>query len=241
MHITAPVAGARWTVDQPALIEWQLAGYDGDVQIALNRNYPTGIWEMLAQNVPNTGVAVVSVNSPVSAHCRLRVSAMNDPYTWISDGDFSLQFSQGFLALVNADHTDTPLISWNGGVRECAGAISDTFYFRNFGAQPCMASLETLPNTLTVSDGNACGGEIHLQPGEISPCYIVFAAGMFAAAGVLNDSFAVQTDAVNHDATGHLWFHLKATVVTTPKAPVVTIAAGDNSLSSPLVPRSVFH
>jgi subtilase family serine protease len=57
----------------------------------LNRNYPTGAWEVLADSATNSGVFAWTVSGSVTSSARIRITGISSPSVGdTSDGDFSI-------------------------------------------------------------------------------------------------------------------------------------------------------
>jgi len=89
--VTAPNGGEVWTVPNVNTISWSWQYVTGMFNIELNRNYPSGPWEMLASGVTPSGTYSWQVTSPASTHARIRITSMSYPIaTDVSDGDFTI-------------------------------------------------------------------------------------------------------------------------------------------------------
>ncbi|MBU1708214.1 T9SS type A sorting domain-containing protein, partial [bacterium] len=89
IEITSPAGNEIWTIGDNQTIAWTSGGVAGNVEIAINRNYPTGDWEVLFANAANDEEENWIVTGPSSSHCRMRVKSINDPNVFsISAEDF---------------------------------------------------------------------------------------------------------------------------------------------------------
>ena len=60
-------------------------------RLQLNRDYPAGNWETLTANTQNDGSFSWTPAPPVAAHCRVRLSTVYDPRTYVeSAADFAI-------------------------------------------------------------------------------------------------------------------------------------------------------
>ncbi|MBK8130922.1 MAG: T9SS type A sorting domain-containing protein [bacterium] len=70
--VTQPNGGESWVVGQPITVTWSRAAASDPVSVQLNRNYPNGAWETLAQNVSGSSY-VWTVNGAATTNARVRV------------------------------------------------------------------------------------------------------------------------------------------------------------------------
>ncbi|MCX7834436.1 MAG: hypothetical protein N2450_00005, partial [bacterium] len=91
IRVLKPNGGEFFQTGMSDTIRWSTGAVVGNVNIELKRNYPTGVWEMLANNVPNTGQYLWTVSGTPSNNCILRISSISDPTDWdISDSLFAI-------------------------------------------------------------------------------------------------------------------------------------------------------
>lgn len=100
-RVTAPNGGDVWRVGENGTVQWQASGYEGLLKIELNRNYPGGAWELLADNTANDGEEVITVTGPSSGTCRVRVSSIPDTLTDVSDADFRIECAPTALPFID--------------------------------------------------------------------------------------------------------------------------------------------
>lgn len=219
--VISPNGGEEWQFLAYDTVRWQSYGYDGAVRIELNRAYPEGAWEPLADSTDNDGVEAVWVTEPLSNRCRVRVHALAITLADTSDGDFAITSSQGYLALVRAGAPTAPLLSWNAGSVECPQTAAQTFRLKNFGSEAIVVFAPPEPPLAEFARATSCGSLFALAPGQMSACSLTltFAPG---ADGAYTDTLAVQTDAVN-GLGGAVRFPLTGSQVSTPAAPSVII------------------
>ncbi len=91
-HLTliSPEGEHGWMVDAQDTVRWRSWNYDGPIKIELNRTYPIGAWEVLANSTENDGEQAVWISGGISERCRVRVSAVNDTISDISNADFTI-------------------------------------------------------------------------------------------------------------------------------------------------------
>ena len=76
--LTAPSGGESFSVNDAMLIEWTRTFADGPARVELNRNYPGGAWEIIADNITENEFEW-TVAGDSSSHARVRVSLISDP------------------------------------------------------------------------------------------------------------------------------------------------------------------
>ncbi|MDK9699820.1 MAG: hypothetical protein OEM52_06740 [bacterium] len=105
-------------IGQVDTIRWSSYNITGSVNLELKRNYPNGVWEMIAANIPNSGSYPWLVNGAVSNNCMLRVSSVSDPSAR-DYSDYSFSIVQPVIQLTSPTGTDSLLvdsyttIQWN--------------------------------------------------------------------------------------------------------------------------------
>jgi hypothetical protein len=220
-------------------IRWTAVDSQGGVSIDLNRHFPIGEWEVITDSTENDGEYEWFVTDPLSDSCRIRICALQDTFCDVSDGNFSIVSSQGYLALVRSVSPNAPLTDWDFGEVECPQTASQWFRFKNFGSESIVVFQPLEPATNEFSRTTTCGAFFALAPNQMSACSVrvVFDA---ASDGVYNDVLRVQTDAVN-GADGFVEFGLSGEQISTPAAPNVVIqpAGLDVQLSWSVVDSSV--
>ena len=78
MSLVYPNGGETWYINQPYGISWAFCD-TGNVDISLNRNFPSGEWEALFTNSPGDGFEEWTVTGPFSNNARIRVISVSDP------------------------------------------------------------------------------------------------------------------------------------------------------------------
>lgn len=71
--VTAPNTATTWIVGDSADITWTSQNVTENVQIEINRSYPSATWTVLAPSVANSGAYRWQVTSPNGASTRIRV------------------------------------------------------------------------------------------------------------------------------------------------------------------------
>jgi len=97
VSLASPVGGETLPLGQPIEIRWQRIDHPATVSVFLNRNYPSGIWETLADNTADT-VLVWTVNGKPTTTARIRVqSTINS--AWRSETASNLIIAPSSLLL----------------------------------------------------------------------------------------------------------------------------------------------
>jgi len=100
--MTFPLTGDTLYTDVPVDIKWSTAAYTGALTLELDRDYPSGTWETVASNLPNTGTANVTITGAPSTNARFRMYQGHDPS--IGDttrGQFQIQSSTTISAVTD--------------------------------------------------------------------------------------------------------------------------------------------
>lgn len=221
VNLIAPNGSEHLPIYSSYTIRWMGTGFDGGVTIELNRRYPVGDWEMIAESTENDGAYEWFVTDPLSDSCRIRVCAIEDTFCDISDGNFSIESSQGYLALARSSVPNLPVTAWNAGTVECPEVESQWFRLKNFGSESIVVFQPQEPASAEFARQSNCGAFFALAPNQMSTCslQISFTPG---ADGTYNDVLRIQTDAVN-GVNGLVEFALAGTQISTPSAPEVVL------------------
>ncbi|MBU0690940.1 VCBS repeat-containing protein, partial [bacterium] len=221
LTLTEPNGGETWLVSQNDTVRWTSLGYPGPVKIELNRNYPVGEWEMLADSIENDGEEVFWTTEPVSGNCRIRVSSWIGHLIDESDADFSISTSQGYLAPVLPETPSVAVQNWNTGSHECPETAVVTYKLKNFGSQNITITDIDLYSGAHFFVEQDCPALVELMPGEVSACTLaVYFDAQFD--GTFSDTLLLQTNASNA-VNGYVRIPLTGTQYSTPTAPEVVI------------------
>jgi hypothetical protein len=91
LSLTSPNGGESWEIGSTRNILWDYSGILGNVKIELNRNYPSGSWEVLFASTSNDGNEPWRVTGPESTACRMRISSVSDPtISDVSNANFAI-------------------------------------------------------------------------------------------------------------------------------------------------------
>jgi hypothetical protein len=77
--VTVPNGGESWIDGASQNITWTSAGITGNVNIELNRTYPSTGWTTILSNVANDGSEPWTVALPVTTTARVRISSISFP------------------------------------------------------------------------------------------------------------------------------------------------------------------
>jgi len=224
-RVLFPNGGEQWHIFQSDTIRWTSCGYEGPVSIELNRFYSGGTWETLADSTENDGVEAFYITDPLSDHCRVRISALEDTLSDISDADFSITSSQGYLALVQNSTPNTPILTWNAVV-ECPQTATANYRLKNFGNETIVLFQPLEPITQEFSRTTTCGSFFALAPSQMSVCSLTISFDP-TEDGVYYDTLLIQTDAINA-VNGYVRIPLVGQRISTPAAPITVLSLEGN-------------
>jgi hypothetical protein len=222
VSLQSPNGGEEWRILQYDTVRW-IGSFEGGVKLELNRDYPSGAWEVLVDSTENDGEEPVWVTDPLSNHCRVKMSALEYALFDVSDGDFSIVSSQGYLALVRPSQPTAPVLLWYAETIECNQDSSETFRLKNFGSEVVGVFQPLEPTSGEFSRTTACSSYFTLAPGEMSTCDMTLTFAPAGAQGLYRDTLLVASDAVNAEG-GYVRFPLSGEQITTLAAPQVVIA-----------------
>jgi hypothetical protein len=69
--------GIHWFLGQERTITWTSVGNPGNVNIEINRSYPSANWETLVYNIPDNGSYTWTVAGVTSTTCRIKVRSVS--------------------------------------------------------------------------------------------------------------------------------------------------------------------
>ncbi|MFZ5434336.1 MAG: hypothetical protein ACOZB3_11275 [Calditrichota bacterium] len=226
LHVLSPDGGEVWDFNVFGTIRWESFNYEGPVSIEINRTFPSGEWEMLADSADSNGEVQVWVDEHFYYHCRIRVSALNDTISDISDDDFSIVTHQGFVQLIYWTPPYFSLTNWDAGIIECPQDYFMQFRFLNIGNGSALVHWIREPLTPQFTRTLDSIVPFVVPPQSVSNA--IFSM-QFAtdSDGIFHDTLIIETDAINAE-DGLLRFPLSGTRITTPNAPAISIAAEEN-------------
>ncbi len=73
LALTSPLGGETWQIADTVNITWTSENVFDNINIEIDRNFPSGNWEMIGFNQPNTGSYSWRVSYPASPNCYLRI------------------------------------------------------------------------------------------------------------------------------------------------------------------------
>lgn len=94
LTVTEPDPCFTAQIGQPFTVQWQTHSNKPNrfLRIELNRDYPTGSWELLASSTWDDGTETFTASGPASNHCRVRVTTLWSPtLEAVNPGDFVIQ------------------------------------------------------------------------------------------------------------------------------------------------------
>lgn len=147
LTLVTPNGGEVWSIGTTQTIRWTRQSAAGGVRVMLNRDYPTGSWEQLANSVTVDTLSWV-VNAPQSNAARIRIYVVNTPtLADTSAANFTINApaltvvspNGGENLLINAPHT----IRWS---RQNASGNVTVQFMRNYPS----GSWEQLANNVAV-------------------------------------------------------------------------------------------
>jgi hypothetical protein len=181
------------------------------------------LWDTLAFDTPNDGAETVFVAEPISNTCRVRVSAIDAEFVDVSDGDFAIVSSQGYLALMRDTQPNTAVLNWNAGIMECPETALEVFHLKNFGNEAITVyRAENVANP-SFSRVTNCPLSFTLAAGEMSACDVSLG---FAPSedGSYFDTLLIRTNASNAEGL-YVRIPIEAAQTRTPATPIVVITA----------------
>lgn len=242
IRITIPNGGEIFRALETDTIRWFGDARLPAVKIELNQDYPNGQWVTLIDSTVNDGEAVAYIPEPLSSSCRFRITSIGGPnYYDISDSNFTISSSQGYLALVDVSQINTPVTNWNAGQHECPLGLSQVFHLKNFGTGSTVVFEPTAPSGLDFTMEDDCPALFALAAGEVTACSLTLSYDP-QYEGSQIDTLRIQTNAINA-VNGVVSIPLSGSQVRTPDAPEVVLSTvGNNAILrwSPIV-ESVGH
>jgi len=228
LNISSPNGGEEWQFLQEESVQWTGGNPGALIRVELNRDYPIDIWEILIDSTANDGEELVIPSDPLSDNCRIRVSIIGDTDFDISDVDFSITTTSGYLALIDPDFPDVPIISWNSGIVDCGLSTTDTLKLKNFGSQSIVVFPPAIESGVDFLVPGDCTELFAMAADEISACDVIIDFSP-TQDGMLYDTILVQSNAVNIDGSGNVRFPVMGEQITTPAPPeVVLTTEGSN-------------
>jgi hypothetical protein len=222
LRVIVPNGGERWPLFTRQNVTWASDSLSGLIRIELNRNYPSGNWDILVDSTANDSTETVDVTGPLSNACRIRVSLIGDTIGDISNQNFAITTSAGVLRWVHESQPNDPLGVWNAGMLAEADTLTDTLRLKNFGTEAIMIFPPSELQSNEFSVASACD-TLSLAPGEMSSCDVLVSYHP-QVNGEHFDTLAIRTNAGNSD--GNFFVRL-------PLAGQLDLAVGDGQTSVP--------
>lgn len=157
LTVTAPNGGELWGIGSMATITWTRANAAGPVTVSLNRNYPSGTWEVLAANDTLNSLSW-QVAGTASATARVRITLNNVP-TVMDESNANFSIVQPALNLTTPDGGGTYMLGAQLAMRwtraAAPGAVT-VLLNRTYptGAWELLTSSVTADSFLWTASGN---------------------------------------------------------------------------------------
>jgi hypothetical protein len=101
IHVVQPNIASNWYVGELCNVIWQSTAVQGNVNIQIKRNYPSGAWSPLFTGTPNDGIQAWTVNTPTAAGtARIRIFSVADS-TICDTSDTSFSITMPTLEVVS--------------------------------------------------------------------------------------------------------------------------------------------
>ncbi len=124
LTLSAPNGGETWTVGAGATITWSSSNLSDNINVQLNRTYPTGTWETIGAAVANSGSFSWTISGAAATSARVRVVGVTSPTVGdTSNANFTIAaappppVSSVTLAAPNGGETwtagSTAIVSWS--------------------------------------------------------------------------------------------------------------------------------
>ncbi len=121
--LLAPNGGETWFLGQSGTIAWSTTGVSDNVRIELNRNYPSGSWEVLYGSAINDGSEAWTVSGAATTHARIRILSVNNAIPGdTSQSDFTIAVP--YLSLLAPDGSESWLIGSNHPITWASAGLS---------------------------------------------------------------------------------------------------------------------
>ncbi len=130
-YFSSPLATDVFTIGDSATATWDTTVFRGNATLLLNRNYPTGTWDTVRTDFPNTGRVRWLVAGPATTAARLKITNGTD-YD-ISPDQFTIT---GFTTITLEPNTVAHSI-------DTTSTWSTNITVRNTGSVPYFSSIET--------------------------------------------------------------------------------------------------
>lgn len=198
-QVSAPNTNVVWFVGENKTVSWLVNGTNGapincaNVKISLSTDggftYPV----ILANSVPNTGSANVTVPNNLSNTCRVKVEAIGNIFFDISNVNFSIQQPPTPTFLIAASPSNTQVCANSGNTVTFNLSLSA---IAGFNAQV----------NLSVS-GAPAGATVNISPNQVTPngtATVSISGFLPAMAGNYNLVFAGSGGSINQSTTAQL-------------------------------------
>ncbi|MBU1984631.1 hypothetical protein KJ815_09505, partial [bacterium] len=115
--VIQPNGGESWFIQDTANIRWNSRYISENVRIEINRSYPSGVWETIAENTDDNGSFYWPVAGPTTSSARIRVTGVASSFVGdTSNANFSIGRRSLAVSVPNGGETwiigDTYAITW---------------------------------------------------------------------------------------------------------------------------------
>jgi parallel beta-helix repeat protein len=127
IYVLSPNGNENWQINSTEIITWSSANIIGNVNIYLNRNYPSGTWEPLFLNTPNDHSEPWTVTGSAGSNNRVKIESTNNPsISDISNGDFIITDGQTAQLSLNSFLTvyAENITNVSGSIYQASGNVS---------------------------------------------------------------------------------------------------------------------
>lgn len=222
IRVILPNGGETFRALETDTIRWFGDGRLPAVRIELNRDFPNGPWVTLVDSTGNDGMELAYIPEPLSSSCRIRITSIGGPKFYdLSDSNFTVSSSQGYLALADVSQSHVPVTSWNAGPHECPEGLSQIFRLKNFGTGSIAVFDPLVPSSANFTLADNCPGLLALAAGEMSACSLILSYSP-QYEGSQQDTLRIQTNAINA-VNGYVRIPLSGSQTRIPASPQIVI------------------
>jgi hypothetical protein len=117
LTLVSPAGGETFSISDAVTVAWTRTYAHGAVRIELDRNFPSGVWELISDN-NNGNSALWTVNGDSTSHARMRLTLVNRPFVKDTcEADFRIAYPGLHLTSPNGNDTlvtgTTQIIRWH--------------------------------------------------------------------------------------------------------------------------------
>lgn len=150
LFLQTPEGGEEWALGRSETITWISSALPGTLLITLNRNFPTGSWEVVATDVPNTGSFPWLVSGSETRTARVRISSqLHTAWSDTSAANFTIYDAEVPPDLTHDplhDQTPDPFVVTCHMTDDAPGAVVEIRYGLSGSGLPASTFLEATGN-----------------------------------------------------------------------------------------------